>query len=265
MNKDQDKNRDQEINKTQEVNKPDVSVIIPAYNCEKYIGKAIDSALAQDVDLEIIVINDGSKDGTEDVIKKYKDMPQIRYYVNEHNLGAAGSRNRGVGLARGEYVAFLDSDDWWERGKLKKQLARMKREGAVLSCTARELVDQNSVSLGKIIPVKQKITYRELLRHNSINCSSVVLKREAALEFPMDHEDSHEDYITWLKILKKYQFACGINEPLLKYRLSQSGKSGSKWKSARMTFRVYRYMGFGWGKSICCFCSYALHGIWKYR
>lgn len=80
----------------------------------------------------------------------------------------------------------------------------------------------------------------------------------------MEHEDSHEDYIMWLKILKKYGTAAGINEPLLKYRLSNSGKSGSKAKSAAMTFRVYRYMGFGWGKSIACFVSYAAHGAAKY-
>lgn len=81
----------------------------------------------------------------------------------------------------------------------------------------------------------------------------------------MEHEDSHEDYIAWLRLLKKYGQACGINEPLLKYRLSGKGKSGGKLKSARMTFRVYRYMGFGMGKSLICFISYALNGIWKYR
>ena len=90
-------------------------------------------------------------------------------------------------------------------------------------------------------------------------------KKPAALEFPMEHEDSHEDYIAWLRLLKKYGCACGVNEPLLKYRLSGKGKSGSKLKSAGMTFRVYRYMGFGWGQSLLCFVSYALHGVWKYR
>ena len=117
---------------------------------------------------------------------------------------------------------------------------------------------------GKVIGVKEQITYRDLLRHNSINCSSVLLRTEVAREFPMEHEDSHEDYITWLRIMKKYGIAIGINEPLLKYRLTNSGKSGSKLKSAVMTFRVYRYMGFSWPKSAVCFISYALHGVWKY-
>lgn len=242
-----------------------VSVIIPAYNCEKYIEKSIDSALVQQVPLEVIVLNDCATDGTEAVIQKYLDNPAVRYVRNEKNLGVAKTRNRGVCLANGKYVAFLDSDDWWEPGKLEKQLEMIEQEQVVLCSTGRALVNSDGSLMGKIIPVNEKITYRELLKHNCINCSSVLLLRKVALEFPMEHEDSHEDYITWLRILKKYGKACAVNEPLLKYRLSATGKSGSKLKSARMTFKVYRYMGFGLAKSMLCFCSYAVHGLWKYR
>jgi teichuronic acid biosynthesis glycosyltransferase TuaG len=90
------------------------------------------------------------------------------------------------------------------------------------------------------------------------------MRTDVAREFPMENEASHEDYITWLKVLKKYGFAYGVNDPLLCYRLSTTGKSGNKLQSAKMTFMVYRHMGFGWIKSILCFCSYALHGVWKY-
>lgn len=248
-----------------QLHEPLVSVIMPAYNCEKYITKALDSAIQQDVSLEIIVINDCSKDNTEDIILQYTEKhPEVRYFKNESNLGASGSRNLAIQLARGKYVAFLDSDDWWEPEKLKKQLALIKKTNCVLCSTARALVNPDGIPLNKIIPVTEKITYQSLLKHNCINCSSVLLLREVAMEFPMKHEDSHEDYITWLKILQKYGEACAINEPLLNYRLSASGKSGSKLKSAKMTFKVYRYMGFGLVKSLLCFCSYAIHGVFKY-
>lgn len=244
---------------------PVVSVIIPAYHCERYLAGAVESALRQKVPLEVIIINDASDDGTEKAVEPYLTNPAVRYFVNERNLGVAATRNRGVSLAAGKYVAFLDADDWWAEGKLKKQLALIEREQVVLCSTGRELMDENGMSLGKVIPVKEQISYQSLLRHNCINCSSVVLLREVAAKFPMEHEDSHEDYITWLKILQKYRRACAVNEPLLKYRLSQKGKSGSKLKSAGMTFKVYRYMGFDMLRSILYFCSYALNGIWKYR
>lgn len=241
-----------------------VSVIIPAYNCAGLISRAIDSALVQNVPLEVIVIDDGSSDHLDEVMEAYRDIPVLSYVKNEKNLGASGSRNRGVSMAKGRYVAFLDADDYWAEGKLEKQLAMMEKTKAVLSCTARELMTPDGTLTGRIIPVKKEITYKNLLHHNSINCSSVVLETEVAREFPMCHDDSHEDYITWLRILQKYKKACGIEEPLLKYRLSNQGKSGNKLKSAKMTFKVYRYLGFGFLKSCFYFVLYAFHGVWKY-
>lgn len=255
---------------------PLVSVIIPACGCAGTIQKAIDSALVQEVPLEILVFNDCSPDNLDSVVKQYQSVRRVRYYKNAQSLGAAGSRNRGVQMAKGRYVAFLDADDWWEPDKLKKQLALLGEDGAgqssalsqatapVLCATARELITPGGALTGHVIPVRDKITYRRLLLHNCINCSSVVLRTDVAREFPMEHEDSHEDYIAWLRILKKYGCAVAVNEPLLKYRLTASGKSGSKLRSARMTYRAYRYAGFGVLPSVCLFCAYAVNGVLKY-
>lgn len=243
---------------------PKVSVVIPAYRCEDTLCQAIDSALAQNVPLEVLVVDDCPEAPVAVALKKYEGNPSVQYIQNPQNLGAAGSRNKAVALARAPYVAFLDGDDYWRAGKLEKQLAVLEKSNAVLCCTARELVTPAGETTGKVIGVKEVITYRELLKHNSINCSSVVMRTEVAQKFPMEHEDSHEDYITWLKVLKEYGFACGINEPLLCYRLSSTGKSGSKLQSAKKTFMVYRYAGFGCAKAVICFCSYAMHGVWKY-
>lgn len=246
------------------VAKPIVSVVMPAYNCAEVISGAIDSALMQDVPLEVIVVNDCSADQLDAVMEQYRADSRVVYLCNPENLGAAESRNRGISAAKGDYVAFLDADDLWVPGKLSKQLAAMQSSGAVLCATARELMTPEGELTGRVIPVKEVITYQELLKHNSINCSSVLIKAEVAREFPMGHADSHEDYIMWLKVLQKYGKACGINEPLLKYRLSNTGKSGNKLQSAKMTFMVYRYMGFSLPKSCACFVSYAFHGVWKY-
>jgi len=241
-----------------------VSVIIPAYKCAETITQAINSALRQESILEILVISDNPDDELDLIMTQYIGESKVVYLKNEKNMGAAATRNRGVCLAKGEYVAFLDADDYWADGKIKSQLERLEVTDTVLCCTARELMTPAGALTGRIIPVKPIIRYRDLLKHNSISCSSVLMRRNIAREFPMHHEDSHEDYIMWLEILKKYQTACGVNEPMLKYRVSSRGKSGSKLHSAHMTFKVYRYMGFSMLQSIICFISYAIHGVIKH-
>lgn len=241
-----------------------VSVIIPAYNCKNTLKKAIDSVLIQGVDLEVIVIDDCSKEDLVPVMEEYAKDARVIYVKNPVNQGVAASRNRGISLAKGEYIAFLDSDDWWTEGKLSHQLSRMREDDTVLCSTGRQLRSFDGEDMGRYIPVKDFVTYSDLLRHNSIACSSVLVKKSVIEEFPMNHDECHEDYITWLQILRKYGRSSGIDKPYLQYRMSKDSKSGNKLKSAQMTFQVYRHMGYGMIKSCLCFCSYALHGIKKY-
>ncbi len=244
--------------------RPLVSVCMPCYNAEKTVEEAVNSALRQDVDLEILITDDQSTDGTAKVLARLAKDRRVRIIRAGHKLGAAGGRNLAVQNARGRYIAYLDADDLWREGKLSRQVALLEKSGAAICCTGRELMTPEGQLTGRMIGVKKKITYRDLLRTNSINCSSVLLRRETALAHPMEHEDSHEDYITWLKILGEGKWAAGIDEPLLIYRLSNAGKSGNKLKSAGMTFRAYRYAGISTVGSVGCFMAYAISGVWKY-
>jgi teichuronic acid biosynthesis glycosyltransferase TuaG len=241
-----------------------VSVIMPAYNAEKYIAQAIESVLRQNVALELFIIDDCSTDHTAEIAEKYLDCGRVVLLRNERNLGVAESRNIGIRRASGKYVAFLDADDWWEETKLEKQCSMLAETGCVLCCTGRELMNLDGSSLHKVIGVSEEITYAMLLRTNSISCSSVVMETAVAREFYMCHDELHEDYILWLNVLQKYGKAYGINEPLLKSRMSKGGKSRNKLKSAKMQFGVYRYMGFGFFKSCYYFLMYAFHGVLKY-
>ncbi len=247
-----------------------VSVIMPVRNGAGVIGRAIDSVQAQRVPLELIVINDASADDTDGIVRAYRDGwrdladKRLVYIENRENLGAAASRNLGVSLAEAPWVAFLDADDWWTEDKLERQLKLLEREGRVLCSTARELMDAGGNSLGRVIHVRETVSYHDLLFGNSINCSSVVVRTDVMRAFPMEYEDSHEDYIAWLRILKACGPACAIDEPLLKYRMSAGSKSGNKLRSAAMTFRVYRHLGFNPVSSVFMFISYAVHGVIKY-
>ena len=245
-----------------------ITVIIPAYNAEKYIANAVYSALEQEDipegELEVIVINDCSPDHVDAVMEQFADDPAVRYVKNDRNLGVADTRNRGIRMARGRYVAFLDADDWWEPDKLHAQLRLLEETGAPLCCSARALHEADGTPTERIIGVPGRITYDELLHTNTIPCGSVVMPTQIAREFYMSHAELHEDYILWLQVLKKYGAAVGINEPYLHCRLSDGGKSRNKLKSAAMQYGVYRYMGFGRFRSLGYLLSYAVNGVKKY-
>ena len=134
----------------------------------------------------------------------------------------------------------------------------------MICSTARRLCCPGSAKDGQIIHMPGRITYQELLGCNSIACSSVLMKTEVAREFPMACDAVHEDYLTWIKVLKKYGTCSGIDVPYLQYSLSTTGKSGSKLNSARMTFGVYRKAGMSLLQSCGCFIRYAFHGVWNY-
>ena len=230
-----------------------VSVVIPSYNSGRTIRQAVESALEQSVQVEVIIVDDGSQDDTESVLDAYRDDSRVRIIRNECNMGVAASRNRGVKEAACPYVAFLDSDDVWLPGKLEKQLELMNRTQSVLCSTARELISETGERTGRVIQVPESVTYRQLLRGNVINCSSVLVDRQAILKYPMGNDNIHEDYICWLQMLREYGTAVAVNEPLILYRQTRNSKSGSKLSSARKTFAVYRKMGYGLVRSCIYF------------
>lgn len=241
-----------------------ISVVIPAYNCRATIRQAIDSVLLQEVSLELIVIDDGSKESIDDIMEAYSGDSRVIFLKNKKNIGVSATRNRGINAAKGEYIAFLDADDYWEREKLKRQLELIAQTGMVLCATGRELITPDGKSTGRRIEVKERITYQDMLHQNWINNSSVLVRKEVLLEFPMEADDVHEDYLLWLKVLEKYHTVCAINEPLLKYRVDAKSKSGNKIKSAVMTYKTYRKAGMGRIQACKSFVSYCFAGVRKY-
>lgn len=245
----------------------EVTAIVPAYNAERYIEKAITSVLQQTVECKMIIVNDASTDKTRDIVKKYQERyPHIITFIDkEQNEGVCAARNQAVQMANTEYIAYLDADDWWSKDKIELQLARVKDAGVSGCYSGRELMNDNGTSTGKIVHVPETTSYRALLKGNVIPCSSVLLKKEDALKYPMSHDELHEDYIMWLSMLRDgYEFV-GMDEPFLKSRLGEEGKSRNKCKSAMMTYKVYRYMGLSIFEAMVCFVSYALNGMKKYR
>lgn len=244
----------------------EVTAIIPAYNAELYIEKTIASVLEQTVECKMIVVDDASTDRTYAIVQQYQELyPEKMQIIHKSiNQGVSAARNDAIIKADTEYIAFLDADDWWDEDKIRLQLELIKKNDAVACYSGRELMDAGGDTSGKIVSVPEAITYKELLKGNVIPCSSVLMRRDVALQYPMEHDNLHEDYIMWLSMLRDGKKFIGVNKPLLKSRLGESGKSRNKWKSAKMTLGVYLYFGIPLYKVIYYFCCYTYNGIKKY-
>lgn len=245
---------------------PSVSVVIPVYNCGKYIKTALESILAQsDSDYEIIVVDDCSSDSFyQELLELANAYANVRIVRHDENMGVAKARNTGVHEASGKWIAFLDGDDAWKPDKLEKQMQALEQTGYSLCYSGACLVDDDGAGLGQTIRVPEEVDYEELLKGNVIVCSSVVARRDLLLSFPMERSDLHEDYITWLRILQANGRACGVDEPLVIYRLAKGSKSRNKMKSALMVWRTFRFLGFTPNKTMLYFIYYALHGVKRY-
>jgi len=241
-----------------------VSIIMPAYNSETTIAESIESVLAQTYSSwELIIIDDCSTDETRKVVTAYNDK-RIRYYLQSQNLGVAMARNKGISMAKGRYIAFLDSDDLWLPKKLERQVAFMEKHHYGFTYTEYRQFRADFQNAGKRIKVRDYVNYRELLKGNDIACLTVMLDREIFTDIKMPAQ-RHEDYITWLNLLREGNNAYGLHEDLARYRKSAQSLTSDKWQSLKWTWDVYRKsMGLSWMASLKCLWHYAIKGIRKH-
>jgi glycosyltransferase involved in cell wall biosynthesis len=197
---------------------PTVSVIIPAYNRAQWIGASIQSVLDQTyTDYEIIVVDDGSTDDTAEVIRAFTD--RVRY-VYQENGGAAAARNRGMRESRGEYLAFLDSDDLFMPEKLQKQVEYLQHNPHIgMVYSAYSNIDGNNNELGIVSAQHTGHIYRQFLFHCNIQTSTIMIRRQVAKavgEFDV-YLRLPEDIDYWIRIARHYEIGA-IDEPLSRFR-----------------------------------------------
>ncbi|MAJ91817.1 MAG: glycosyl transferase [Legionellales bacterium] len=194
---------------------PEISVIIPTYNRISFIERAINSVLNQSCMVnEIIIVDDGSKDGTKQLIKK--KYPQITYIYQE-NKGVSTARNRGIMKTNYDWVCFLDSDDAWHTNKIEIQQQKIKNNPKALICHTDEIWYQN----GKILNQQKKhkkfggYIFKRCLPFCIISPSSVIINKEVfdKIGFFDEKLPACEDYDLWLRICSKYPVSF-INEAL---------------------------------------------------
>lgn len=217
-----------------------VSVITPIYNAEKYLRKTLDSILAQTYkDIEIVLVDDCSSDNSANIIKEYMQKhSEIVYFLQEINQGAGAARNKALELATGQYVAFLDSDDIWLPDKVDRQITLMKKMSCPFSYTAIEMINEEDKLLKDKRNIKEICDYKYLLHNTIIATSSVIIDRTILGDFRMPLRRGGQDYATWLMLLRNGCIARGINETLVKYRISSNSLSSNKFKSIKQVWEI---------------------------
>ena|SRR5690606_25332519 len=218
-----------------------VGIITPIHNCSDFLEKTIQTVLSQTYqDWEMIMVDDCSTDQSLAIAQRYAAQDgRIKVLKLEQNSGAAVARNTAIEAAQGRYIAFLDSDDLWLPNKLETQLQFMKENDAAFSYSAYEKIDENGTVFG-VIGVPEKISYHDLLKTCSIGCLTAVYDTHKLGKIYMPTNTKREDFATWLQILKKFDYAYGINEVLAQYRVYNSQTSAKKAKMAKENWRLYR-------------------------
>ena len=227
----------------QSASKPLISVLMPAFNVEHYVGSAIESVLKQSfADFELIVLNDGSSDGTAKIIDTYSDPRLTKIFLTE-NEGLVNARNTLVGMARGEYIAFLDSDDLAEPNRLELQLKYLQKNQIDLCGTDHLVLYQSS---GKIKHSKQRHSdadIRAMITVCSPLCNPSVMGRADIFKntpYLTVGNNGAEDYLMWVNLaLAGYKFG-NVPRNLITYRVHEQQISKVQNVKASNIFEEYR-------------------------
>lgn len=211
------------------IKNPLVSIVMPSFNTAEYIRASIESIINQTYqNFELIVVDDLSSDNSVEIINSFND-PRIKLIKNEKNSGAGVSRNTAIRLAKGDYMAFLDSDDLWENTKLEKQLDFMISNNYAFTYTNYIEIDENSDKTGTFITGPKKICKYGYYLFDWAGCLTVMYDIKKVGLIQIADIKKRNDYAFWLKITKNHKCYL-LNETLGSYRRRIGSVSNVKTK-----------------------------------
>ena len=242
-----------------------VSVIMPYYNKRSYFLDSINSVLNQTyINLEILIVYDDQKrDDLKYIESCIKNDLRVKIIFNDKNKGVAYSRNKATSIACGEYIAFLDCDDYWETNKIEVQLNFMLTHGYDFSHTTYQVLNYNEKIVGTI-RARRTLKYKELLRSCEIGLSSVILKRKLLSDIKFPELKTKEDFVLWLSLAKKSVDLAGLDKPLMFWRQTPNSLSSSILQKLKDAFKVYYlYEKKNIFYSIFCVIRLSIHALIK--
>ncbi len=244
-----------------------VSIIMPVHNAERYLEEAIRSVMAQTYPhWELLVVNDASTDRSMEIANMLAaEDERVKIYTNPTPTGfPATPRNMAVDLAKGRYIAFLDSDDMWLPGKLEHQLPFFaEAENIAVVFSNYEKIDEESERDNRVVKARKITNYNKLLLGNVIGNVTAIYdtQRVGKVYFPMVH---HEDYAMWLSILKRGFVARNTGAVMALYRVTSNSVSAHKLHLLPWQWSIYRNVEkLGLIRSVYCYVNYAIRGFLK--
>ena len=245
-----------------------VSIITPCYNADRFVAETIESVLGQTYPhWEMIVVDDGSADASADIVARYADRDGRIRLLRQENAGTACARNAAMRLARGRYIALLDADDVWEAEFLEKQLAFMRRRGAICVCSAYRRIDEHSNEILRPTVPKPVITPADMRVMNHIGCLTGLYDAKAHGKVLLHEElkSIRDDYAYWYDIVKLAGEAYGNPELLARYRVLSGSTTGNKLNLVAKQFGFYRrYLGEGIFTALMNTARWGISGIQKF-
>lgn len=207
-----------------------VSIIMPSWNTGRFIADSIRCIVDQSYqNWELLLVDDCSTDNTDEVIRPFLKDKRIRYFKNEENSGAALTRNRALREAKGEWIAFLDSDDLWMPEKLEKQIAFMQAHGYVFSYHGYEKIDEESRPLNIFVSGPAKVVKRTIYHYDYIGQLTMMYSAKHFGLMQIKDIRKNNDYALRLQLFKKPgATCCYLNENLAKYRVRKQSISHDK-------------------------------------
>ena len=244
-----------------------VSVIMPVYNAAAWLPRAVESVLRQShANLELVAVDDDSSDDSLAMLERFaREDARVHLQRQPVNGGVAKARNAGVAAAQGDYVAFLDADDWWHPAKLERQLASLRRNGALISYGEYWRVAEDGSVLSRVTP-PERLGWRDMLASNFIgNLTGMYARTLGDLPF---RSIGHEDYVFWLEQVRRAGMAIRVesDEPLAWYLVREHSLSANKLRAAGWQWKIYREVEkLGFLQSSFCMFRYVGHALRKRR
>ena len=243
-----------------------ISIIIPYHKKKNFFKETIESINKQSYkNFEVIIIYDDidklELEFVKKILKKFKFKKKL--LVNKKIIGAGLSRNKGIKVSKGEFIAFCDADDLWNKDKLKIQLNFMKKANILFSHSNYLIIDNASKKIGNL-KVPKNISYNQLIRSCDIGLSTVMISRSLTKDYLFSSLKTKEDYLLWIKLIRHLKNFKSISKDLVYWRYLKNSLSSSNFQKLGDAFELYRYhLNFSFLFSIFCVLRLSFYALIK--